>query len=144
MRRILSIGDEARVLAAIHSAELQTSGEVRVHLEHKCEEEEVLDRAAWLFKELGMEKTEQRNGVLIYIATKSKRFAIIGDCGINNVVPDNFWDSACDAMIPFLRKGEYANALEVGITQVGELLKEKFPYQTDDVNELPDSISYGN
>lgn len=144
MRRILSIGDEARVLAAIHNAELQTSGEVRVHLEHVCEEENVLDRAAWLFKELGMEKTELRNGVLIYLATKSKRFAIIGDCGINNVVPENFWDSARDAMIPFLSKGDFASALEEGIARVGELLKDKFPYQTDDVNELPDSISYGN
>lgn len=141
--RLLTQNDENLILEAIHKAELKTSGEVRVHLETRCEEKDCLDRAAWIFKELGMEKTELRNGVLIYVAIKSKQFCIIGDAGINSVVPEGFWNSAALLMQEHFKAGHIALGIAAGIGQVGELLKEKFPYQPNDVNELPDAISFG-
>ncbi len=69
----------------------------RVHIETHCEAE-VLDRTAYLFKKIGMQKTELRNGVLIYLAVESRKFAIIGDKGINAVVPENFWDDIKNKM----------------------------------------------
>ncbi|MCQ2279039.1 MAG: TPM domain-containing protein [Bacteroidales bacterium] len=141
--RLLRKKDENLIVEAIRSAELATSGEVRVHIESRCEEDNPLDRAAWIFQELGMEKTALRNGVLVYVALKSRQFCIIGDAGINSVVPADFWDSAKDLMLKEFAQGHIAQGIASGINRVGVLLKEKFPYQDDDVNELPDAISYG-
>lgn len=141
--RLLKKKDENLIVEAIRSAELATSGEVRVHIESRCEEDNPLDRAAWIFQELGMEKTALRNGVLVYVALKSRQFCIIGDAGINSVVPADFWDSAKDLMLKEFAQGRIAQGIASGINRVGVLLKEKFPYQDDDVNELPDAISYG-
>lgn len=141
--RLLRKKDENLIVEAIRRAELATSGEVRVHIESRCEEDNPLDRAAWIFQELGMEKTALRNGVLVYVALKSRQFCIIGDAGINSVVPADFWDSAKDLMLKEFAQGHIAQGIASGINRVGVLLKEKFPYQDDDVNELPDAISYG-
>lgn len=141
--RLLRKKDENLIVEAIRCAELATSGEVRVHIESRCEEDNPLDRAAWIFQELGMEKTALRNGVLVYVALKSRQFCIIGDAGINSVVPADFWDSAKDLMLKEFSQGHIAQGIASGINRVGVLLKEKFPYQDDDVNELPDAISYG-
>ena len=141
--RLLRKKDENLIVEAIRSAELATSGEVRVHIESRCEEDNPLDRAAWIFQELGMEKTALRNGVLVYVALKSRQFCIIGDAGINSVVPADFWDSAKDLMLKEFAQGHIAQGIASGINRVGVLLKEKFPYRDDDVNELPDAISYG-
>ena len=141
--KYFSKDEESRILQAIRDAENQTSGEIRVHVESVCEEDDVLDRAAWIFKELHMEQTALRNGVLIYVALKSKRFAIIGDVGINRLVPAGFWDSARDAMLTFLAQGDTAGGIVEAIGRVGGLLHEYFPRQDDDVNELPDTISTG-
>lgn len=127
---------------AIKTAELNTSGEIRVHVESKCEGSE-LDRAAYWFAELKMHKTEKRNGVLVYMAVDDRKFAIIGDIGINAAVEDNFWDSTKDLMLDFFKEEKYAQGLSVGIIQAGLQLKKHFPYQTDDVNELADEISFG-
>lgn len=127
---------------SIKTAELNTSGEIRVHIESKCEGSE-LDRAAFWFAELKMHKTEKRNGVLIYMAVDDRKFAIIGDIGINAAVEENFWDSTKDLMLDFFKEEKYAQGLSVGIIQAGLQLKKHFPYQTDDVNELADEISFG-
>ena len=79
------------ILAAVKEAENQTSGEIRVHIETSCDED-VLDRTAWVFKKLGMHKTAERNGVLFYLAVEDRKFAVIGDAGINSKVPAGFWD----------------------------------------------------
>ncbi len=126
---------------AVQDAELETSGEVRVHVENTCEGD-VLDRAATVFDKLGMTKTEQRNGVLFYLAVKSHKFAILGDMGINAKVPEDFWDSTKTLMLEHFKKGEFTQGLVEGITRAGKELKAWFPYQTGDVNELPDDISF--
>ena len=90
-----------------------------------------------------MHKTALRNGVLIYLSTNDRKFAIIGDSGINAVVPAGFWNDVKELMIGNFSKGNLTEGFVQGIGKVGEKLKEFFPYQKDDVNELPDEISYG-
>ncbi|MCX6232063.1 MAG: TPM domain-containing protein [Bacteroidetes bacterium] len=128
---------------AILNAELDTSGEIRIHVENNCPGD-VLDRSAYLFEKLGMKKTALRNGVLIYLALSHRKFAIIGDTGINAVVPENFWDSIKDNMLKNFREAQFAEGIIYAITKSGEQLKKYFPHQQDDVNELSDEISYGN
>jgi uncharacterized membrane protein len=127
---------------AILNAELDTSGEIRVHIENVCNGD-VLDRAAFVFKNLGMSKTGQRNGVLIYLAVRNRKFAIIGDKGINSVVPPGFWDNTKTKMLDYFREEKFCDGLIFAITEAGLHLKKYFPYRKDDVNELPDNISFG-
>ncbi len=127
---------------SIINAELDTSGEIRVHIENICKGE-VMDRAAFIFKKLQMHKTKLRNGVLFYLSIKNRKFAIIGDMGINAVVDDNFWDNIKHQMLNHFRKNEFTEGLCEGIISTGEQLKKYFPHQKDDINELSDEISFG-
>ena len=131
-----------QITDAIEEAELNTSGEIRLHVEESCKVD-VLDRAAYIFKKLKMHKTEKRNGVLFYLALNNRKFAILGDAGINAVTPDNFWDEIRDTTLSYFKEGKYAEGLAKGISMAGKALKEYFPYQQDDVNELSNDISFG-
>lgn len=133
---------QQQIVGAIKEAELNTSGEIRVHLESKCTGD-VLSRAVYIFNYLKMYNTAARNGVLIYVAVESKKFAIIGDAGINNAVPDNFWNSIKERMGASFSKGNYVQGLCDAIKESGDSLKKYFPYQSDDINEQPDEISFG-
>jgi uncharacterized membrane protein len=128
---------------AIMNAELDTSGEIRVHIENTFKGD-VLDRAAWVFKELKMHETEQRNGVLIYLAIKNRTFAIIGDVGINQKTGDGFWDEIKRIMLNHFREARFTEGLVEAIDKTGEQLKKHFPYHREDVNELDDEVSFGN
>lgn len=130
------------VVAAIKEAELNTSGEIRVHLEAKCKGS-VTGRAFEVFKKLKIYDTQARNGVLIYIAFKSHDVAIIGDEGINSVVPEGFWDEIYHLLQERFRSDEVAEGLKSAILKIGEKLKVFFPYQDNDVNEQSDEISIG-
>ncbi|HCQ29545.1 MAG TPA: hypothetical protein DIU39_04610 [Flavobacteriales bacterium] len=134
---------QEQVKQAIRQAELNTSGEIRVHIDKKCRGDNVLDRAAQIFDLLGMQKTELRNGVLIYVAVDDRQLAILGDVGVNQVVPDDFWESTRDIMLDYFKKGDYTQGLVKGILHAGEQLKKHGPYQTDDINELSDEITFG-
>lgn len=127
---------------AIKEAELDTSGEIRVHVESKCTLDP-LQRAVYVFNYLKMYNTAARNGVLIYVAVESRKFAIIGDAGINKVVPDNFWNSIKEKMGEAFSQGRYVEGLAQAVKEAGESLKQYFPYRTDDINEQPDEISFG-
>lgn len=140
--RYFSDADEERVIAAIRAFERRTSGEIRVHVERHLRRPPVHE-AVRVFERLGMDATQLRNGVLILLAPGERAFAIIGDAGIDAVTSESFWDEARDAMRPHLAAGEYVRGLEVGIAIAGEALAAHFPIQDDDVNELPDDISYG-
>ena len=130
------------ITEAIKSAELNTSGEIRIHIESRCKID-VLDRASVIFSQLKMHKTELRNGVLFYVAIDDHKFAILGDAGINEKVPDNFWDNETETVITHFKEKKYTEGLCKGIIMAGEQLKKHFPYQSDDVNELSDDISFG-
>ena len=134
--------DQEKISAAIRAAENQTSGEIRVHLEKKCSKA-VLDRAAEVFAELGMHQTKLRNGVLFYLAWEDRKFAILGDAGINAVVPDNFWDEIKVRMQVSFRSGNFVEGICEGIDLAGRKLKEAFPRLKDDKNELSDQVSLG-
>lgn len=136
-----SISLKKAVEAAIAEAELNTSGEIRVHIEKSCPGE-VLDRAALIFEKLGMHKTKLRNGVLFYVSSKDHKFAILGDVGINQKVPANFWDEIKEEMKNYFKMNNYEKALCSGILKAGEQLKKFFPWQKDDTDELSNEISY--
>lgn len=133
--------EQDQILAAIKEAEKETSGEIRIHIETTCNAD-VLDRAAWVFKKLGMDKTAERNGVLFYLAVKDRKFAIIGDSGINTKVPEGFWDDIKEILRNRFKKGEFTEGLTEGMLLAGQQLKTHFPYHKDDVNELSDEISF--
>lgn len=133
---------QEEIVAAIKQAELDTSGEIRVHLESQCPSDP-LQRAVYIFNYLKMYKTQARNGVLIYVAVESRKFAIIGDAGINNAVPENFWDSIKEKMAHAFSQGDYVQGISEAIREAGLSLKKYFPYQSDDINEQPDEISFG-
>jgi len=128
---------------AIRQAELDTSGEIRVHVETTCTGD-VMDRAAKLFEKLNMHKTRLRNGVLIYLAIRNRKFAILGDVGINGVVPENFWDGIEADMISQFRENRFVEGLIQAIEKAGFQMKKHFPYLSSDINELPDEISFND
>lgn len=143
VKNFFSKEQKEKILKAIQEAEKDTSGEIRLHIESGCKGEP-LDRAVKIFEKLKMHKTHLRNGVLIYLAVKDRKFSIFGDEGINKVVPDNFWEEVKDEMRAHFVKGDFATGVSKGIRMAGQKLKEFFPYQQDDVNELSDEISIGD
>ncbi|SMO36263.1 TLP18.3, Psb32 and MOLO-1 founding protein of phosphatase [Saccharicrinis carchari] len=142
MSDIIDKSDRQRLVAAIQKAEKNTSGEIRIHIENTCPEE-LMDRAAFLFEKLKMHKTELRNGVLFYLAMKDRVFAVLGDAGINSKVPEGFWDNIKAEMTTLFKNDDPIGAIETGVLMAGEQLQSHFPYQSDDVNELSDEISFG-
>lgn len=132
--------EQQKIRAAIEDAERHTSGQVRVCIEKTCSEE-VLDRAAKYFHQLDMHKTRLRNGVLIYVATVDRKFAIIGDAGINKVVPDNFWDSTKEEMLKHFKYGNIIEGIVTGLNIAGEHLQKFFPNLQGD-NELPNDVAF--
>jgi len=141
-KRFFSKEEQEQILNAILNAEMDTSGEIRVHIETVFKGN-VLDRAAFIFKKLKMDRTELRNGVLFYLAVKSHKFAIIGDVGINKEVPENFWHDIKEKMTEYFKENKFTEGLVYGITETGKHLKKHFPHHLDDINELPDDISFG-
>jgi len=129
----------AQIDAAIKAAEKATSGEIRLYVEDGCKED-VLDHAAFLFGKLNMHRTEQRNGVLFYLAMQDRKFAILGDAGINAKVGDSFWKEIKQRMSEHFKQGRFAEGLVEGITMAGNALAAHFPYRQGDVNELSDDI----
>ena len=134
---------KAEVELAIARAESQTSGEIRLFVEDHCKDEDVLDRAAFLFGELKMQNTDLRNGVLFYMAVNDHRFAIIGDGGINGKVPVDFWEHIKDHMVEKFKLNEIPAGLSDGIKMAGKALSEHFPIQDDDENELSNKVILG-
>lgn len=142
VRKYFSEENKLQIINAIRVAETNTSGEIRVHIEKHCKGN-ALDRAANIFEKLEMHETKLRNAVLFYLAVEDHKFAILGDGGINQKVPENFWEKIKEEMGSKFREGKITEGLSTGIKKAGEQLKQHFPYQKDDVNELSDEISFG-
>ncbi len=134
--------EEQEIVESIGKAEKNTSGEIRVHIEKETSVA-AINRAMEVFRNLNMEDTQERNGVIIYVAVKSKQFAIYGDKGINEKVGADFWNSTKEAMQNHFKSGNFKQGLIDGILKAGEQLKTHFPYQDDDTNELSNEISKG-
>ncbi len=134
--------NKLQIANAIRVAEMNTSGEIRLHIEKYCKGD-VLDQAAYVFEKLEMHKTKLRNGVLFYLAVEDHKFAILGDAGINQKVPSDFWDKTNDTVLSKFKEGKLTEGLTTGILMAGEQLKANFPYLADDKNELSNEISFG-
>ena len=142
VEEFLTKAEEGEIVEAIRLAEKNTSGEIRVHLEKKTSIA-TIDRAVEVFNQLNMDKTKESNGVLIYVAVKSRQFAIYGDKGIYQKVGEDFWDSTKEIMLKHFKEGNNKVALVEGILKAGEQLKHFFPYESDDIDELSNEISKG-
>lgn len=139
---ILNEEQQLRIVDAIVKAEDCTSGEIRVHVEPKCKTDPV-SRAIKVFNRLEMYDTAARNGVVIYLAYESRVCAIVGDVAINEVIPEGFWDGILANMKAAFAAGSFTEGIVATVEAVGNALSEFFPYQSDDVNEQPDDISFG-
>lgn len=138
--QFLTPAEEQQIIDAIIQAEEQTSGEIRVHIE-ETNPNPALERAQEIFAKLEMHQTQARNGVLFYVNVQQHQFAILGDEGINAVVPDDFWECTKDLIINHFKTQEYALGLIKGITNAGEQLKKYFPKWEGNPNELPNEIT---
>ncbi|MEZ4807005.1 MAG: TPM domain-containing protein [Flavobacteriales bacterium] len=139
----LTKAEKAEVADAISRAERMTSGELRVHLEDHIEED-VMDHAAFIFEELGMHRTRDRNGVLLYVAVADRRIAVIGDSGINARVPQGFWNDVVALLEGHFKADRRAAGLCAALERIGTKLSEFFPLKSDDTNELPNEVSIGD
>lgn len=141
--KLINEAQQKAIQAAIAEAELNTSGEIRVHIDAKCAGDP-MEKAIQVFENLKMHTTAQRNGVLFYVAMDDKKLAILGDQGINAVVPEDFWDAIRDAMISAFKKGAFAEGLIEGILTAGQQLKSAFPLLENDENELSNEVTFGD
>lgn len=143
MQDFFSKEDEQIIINSIKEAEKNTSGEIKVHIEEGSGID-ALQRAKEVFHILKMDNTKERNGVIFYLDIKNKLFAIYGDKRINDKVPENFWHEIKNVIIHNFKKNLFQKGLSEGIIMTGEALKDYFPYQKDDINEISDEISKGN
>ena len=136
----LSKLDSKRIIEAIQQAEAKTSGEIRVFVKRGPLPGDAVDVAPKNFHELGMEKTKQRNGVLIFVAPRARKFAVIGDEGVHQKCDEKYWQRLVDSMRTHFQKENFTDALLEAVRRTGELLAKHFPKQGDDTNELPDVV----
>src|SRR6185295_14371591 len=136
----LSKLDSKRIIEAIQQAEAKTSGEIRVFVKRGPLPGDALVAARKNFHELGMEKTKQRNGVLIFVAPRARKFAVIGDEGVHQKCDEKYWQRLVDSMRTHFQKENFTDALVEAVRRTGELLAKHFPKRGDDTNELPDVV----
>jgi uncharacterized membrane protein len=134
--------EEQEIISAIRTAEKNTSGEIRIHIEASSEKNHY-ERALEVFHHLKMDNTKDANAVLVYIAVKDHQFVICGDKGINEVVPKDFWNTTKDIIQNHFKQGRYKQGIVDGVLKAGEELQSHFPWQTDDEDELSNEISKG-
>ncbi|GAA0871405.1 TPM domain-containing protein [Gangjinia marincola] len=143
LEAFLTQAEEQEIIEAIRLAEKNTSGEIRVHLEHSHKTTPLERRALEVFHLLKMDNTALKNGVLIYVAVDDRDFIIYGDKGIHAKVGQGFWDSTRDTIQDHFKKGKFKQGLVAGVLEAGKALSIYFPWQQGDINELPDEISKG-
>lgn len=144
MATFLTKEQEKTIVDAIQQAESNTSGEVRVHIEDRCKSKDPVERAKEVFGSLGMHKTALKNGVIVYVAVKDHKLAVWGDEGIHSKVGQSFWEEEIELLKTYFKAEDYESGLRDAVLMIGEKLKEFFPVQEDDINELKNDISYGD
>lgn len=143
-KEFFSPADNEKIVQAIRSAEMHTSGEIRVFIENRCRFVDAMDRALEIFTNLKMEQTESRNAVLLYIALKDRQLAVYGDRGIHEKVGHEFWNIAVKEILSHFNQDDYAGGISSCVAEIGHSLHQYFPYNKDtDKNELPDEIIFG-
>jgi uncharacterized membrane protein len=142
VRRFISEADLEAVKHAIIRAEGGTSAEIRVHLDHRCPVDP-MTRAVAVFERLGMHKTAERHGVLIYVAVTDRKLAVIGDRGIHERVGEAYWQRLVAAVMSHFREERPRDGFIHAVSELGDVLREYFPRRPDDVDELSDEVSIG-
>ncbi|TWV88663.1 TPM domain-containing protein [Chitinophaga pinensis] len=142
-KELLTEAEKQQLVQAIRDSERLTSGEIRLYVESHCKYVSPMERAKEIFRQLGMEKTKRRNGVILYIALKDRQFAILGDRGIHEKVGSAFWVKEAELLVSYFTRNEHVAGIEVCIREIGESLCQHFPFEGDDENELPDDIVIG-
>jgi uncharacterized membrane protein len=137
---MLTASEKEEIQECIRLAELKTSGEIRVHIDKKCDSDP-FEKAVSIFNKLKMYQTRDRNGVLIYISFSDRKLAIIGDEGINAVVPTYFWESTKNELIFRFKRNEFAQGIIDAVNEAGKQLQQYFPVKSDDKNELSNEIT---
>lgn len=140
-KKFFSQEETQQIIHALQQAEKNTSGEIRIHLAKKVRGN-ILTHARKVFQQIGMTRTAQRNGVLVFIALKNKTFAILGDTGIHEKVGDTFWNDICSHLETDFKNNRFSEGLCTALQTIGMQLKKYFPYQANDINELSDDLSY--
>jgi uncharacterized membrane protein len=142
--QFFSAEEQAKVVAAIQTAEKRTSGEVRVYVESRCRFVDPIDRAAEIFYSLQMERTSLHNGVLVYVAMKDRQLAVFADENIYTVAGADFWKKAVRTILASFNKEDYAAGIASIVLEIGAALEQYFPYDgVTDKNELPDEMVFG-
>jgi uncharacterized membrane protein len=141
-KKFFTPDEERQIMTAIKAAETASSGEIRLFVESFCRDT-VEKRSVQIFKKLKMFRTRERNGVLLYVAMESRKFAIFGDEGIHKKMGFSYWTTEAATMKSFFERGEIIEGLCKTIVDIGEVLKTHFPHASDDRNELPDKPVYG-
>lgn len=142
-KEFFSPDEKKKIVDAIRASEKRTSGEIRVYVESRCSYVEPLDRAAEIFFGLQMEKTEDRNAVLLYVAMKDRQLAVFADKGIHEKMGSAFWETEVKKMISLFGNQHYGDGIAGIVTEIGVALNYHFPFEDDDKNELPDDIVFG-
>jgi uncharacterized membrane protein len=141
--QILTKHEKKHIVKSIQDVEKKTSGEIRVYIEGDCPTDTTMERAVEIFKHLGMDKTQLRNGVLLYIAMEKKSFAIYGDEAIYTKAGDEYWNEKASILIHSFQKGHFAEGIQNCIKAIGDSLATHFPSNGIRKNELPDDIVFG-
>ena len=142
VKSFLSDADLDAVTGAIAEAEAGTSAEIRVHLDHRCRAD-AMARAVAVFERLGMHRTARRHGVLVYVAVRDRKLAVIGDRGIHERVGEAYWQGLVATVVSHLREERPREGLIHAVRELGQVLRQHFPRDPDDRNELPDQVSIG-
>jgi len=143
-KKFFSPEEQGLIVAAIQNAERSTSGEVRVYVESRCSYMDALDRAVEIFAQMGMQATEERNGVLVYVAIKDHQLAVFGDEGIHRKVGNEYWNREVMKMLKDFNRDDYAKGIAGCVEDIGRALQQHFPYTDKDKNELSDEIVFGS
>ena len=147
LRRRLGDDDLVAIAEAVRDVEATTSAEIRVHLEPRVPRARFgrslapLERAREVFANLGMHRTRERNGVLLYVAFEDRKLAVVGDEAIHARVGDRYWADVRDLMVDRFRHGANRDAIVLAVADIGATLARHFPRRPDDVDELPNRVS---
>lgn len=125
---------------AIEEAELLTSAEFKLHIEEVCNED-VLDRAAFVFSELQLHKTQLRNAVLLYVSVNDRKVSILADAGAKAHLSEEVLSNCLSTLINDFKSSSYAAGIRSCFLTLADALKSSFPYQANDINEISNKVS---
>jgi uncharacterized membrane protein len=143
-REFFTKEQQQQMVEAIQKAEKNTSGEVRFFVESRCKYVDPVDRAKEIFFSLKMDQTKDRNAVLLYMAMDDHQLALFADEGIYQQLGSSYWNAEVKKIIAHFTKDDYTGGICHVISDIGSALQKEFPYESDDKNELPDEIIFGN